>query len=314
MMLSMRLCFALISGLGLLVSSAAIAAAEASGDSAVQEVPAFSLAAEAQAPDAATGTERSETVASETGGPRETEWDIWAPIRMRSANPQDLGTVQVLQSVDYSTSSDGTDDDVRTKIDIQYGFAKDHQLSLAVPMLLGDGQAEGNTNLEAGWQWRLWEEKDALPAFALLNELYIPAGYHAAGVDWRLTGLFTKSITDQWRLHLNPFLTVASGDSPQPRELKHPGDLRDFQWGLVVGTDYRVTEDFTLNLDYIHETSEYKGNRNQHTMEAGFMWAISPRHGFGMATRWTLDGDGVNDNWGATFSYSYTFSAPSIGG
>jgi len=231
---------------------------------------------------------------------------------MRSADPQDTGTIQLLHTVTYATSSDGTDDDVRLFVMGEWGIAPNHQLSLAMPWLLGDGDAEGNFNTEFGWQWRLWEEKDWAPAFALRNTLFIPTGEGGSGLDWELTGLVTKSLTDRWRVHFNPFLKVASGDSPMPREKKHPGDLRDFQWGFVAGTEYLVTDNLSLMLDYIHETSEYRGHRNQHSMEFGGMWAITKHHGLGFGTRWTLDGDDQEDNFSASLTYSFTFDAPAF--
>lgn len=298
------------------------ASTAASGHCAVlQQVPRIQLTAQSQ-PSAENEHESarerakqdpSNVISRQQGPDSGGEWDIWAPIRMQSANPQDTGSLQILETVDYSTASDHTDDDVLNRVSIEYGIAPDHSISLAAPVLLFDGEAQGNGNLETGWQWRLWDENSGLPAFALLNELFIPSGYHAGGLDWTFTGLLTKSITEKWRLHLNPFLTVASGDSPSPSDTSHPGNLRDFQWGFITGTDYLVAEHVSVMLDYVHEAGEYTGDRNQHYAEAGMMWSISEHHGLALATRWTMDGDGVEDNFGASVTYSYSFDVPAIG-
>lgn len=277
-----------------------------------EEVPRISLA---QATDAPATVEREVVVEREEriDAWAEEEWIIWAPIRMRSANPQATGTVRLLNTMDYSTASDGTDDDFLYRGQVIYGIAPNHHISLAVPVQLFDGSVEGNANLEFGWQWRLWDEQDWVPAFALHNELFIPSGDGGSGVDWRLTGLITKSLTSRWRVHANPFLMVNSGDSPWPTDRRCPGDLRDFRWGFVTGTEYLLTDQLSILADYVHEASEYYGHRNQHYVEVGTQWAISERHGLGFGTRWTLDGDRQDDNFGAALTYSYTFNAPAIG-
>jgi hypothetical protein len=231
---------------------------------------------------------------------------------MVCAHPQETGKIQVLLTTDYSTSSDRTDDDVLYWTDIEYGFAPNHHLSFKVETLLGDGAGEGNGNLDVEWQWRFWKEDGWLPAFGLSNDLFIPSGCRSGGADWTLTGLVTKSLAQHWRLHLNPFLTVASGDSPDPHDDRSPGDLRDFQWGVIGGTDYAITDEVALSLDYVHETSDARGQPNQHSMETGVMWAIDQHHGLAASTRWTVDGDSISDNWGAAVTYSYTFSAPTL--
>ncbi|MBI4581713.1 MAG: hypothetical protein HY718_18600, partial [Planctomycetes bacterium] len=52
---------------------------------------------------------------------------------------------------------------------------------------------------------------------------------------------------------------------------------------------------------------------NQHSMEAGLDWHIDEHNGLGLATNWTLDGDDVDENWGFSVSYVYSFDAPAIG-
>jgi hypothetical protein len=295
---------------GLMFAGTGLAAARADDFGQVQDL---SLAA-AQAKETRTETTAKEngTTTKETTTVRETRtveegWDIWGPVTLRSADPEELGEVEIKNIYHYGTSSDGSHDANDYEFEIEYGIAPNHELIFAVPdVSLNRCEEEGNGNLEAGWHWRLWKEQDWIPAFALRNILLIPSGYHSSGLDWTLRGLLTKSIIEnKWRLHLNPFLTVASGSEPE--------ELRHFQWGFIVGTDYRLCENVNLQLDYIHRTSEEEGERNQHSMEAGVEWQVAEHHGIAFATNWTVDGDSVDENWGFTVSYVFSFDAPAFG-
>lgn len=235
------------------------------------------------------------------------EWDIVGPIRLRSADPEPTGELELKNIFDYGTSSDGTDDDIEYKFEVEWGFAPNHELIFEVPVQMGDGGVDGNADIELGWHWRLWKEQDLLPAFAVRNYIRVPSGYHSSGVDYELRGLITKSIVpDKFRLHLNPFLKSVNGDNEE--------DHRYFQWGVIAGADYRVMDNLVLNVDYVHETSETNGHRNQHTLEVGADWHFAEHQSLGFVTRAGLDGDDDGENWGFAISYIYEFDAvPALG-
>jgi len=289
----------------LLWSSSPVLAAAAHDDASsapVTEVTTFNLAAD----QAATMTETAVTTEEKTatgGG----NWDIWGPVQMRCADPEDLGELELKNKISYGTSSDGTDDDVEYEIELEWGFAPDHELIFEVPVEMGDGGVDGNADITLGWHWRLWKEQDWIPAFAIRNYLRVPSGYHSSGVDWEFRGLLTKSIVpDKWRLHLNPFFKSANGDNIE--------DVRYFQWGFIFGTDYKITDNLVFNMDYVHETSDEEGYRNQHSMEVGLDWNIDEHSGIGFVSRNTLDGDGFGENWGFTITYKYVFdNIPALG-
>ena len=132
------------------------------------------------------------------------------------------------------------------------------------------------------------------------NYIRIPSGVNSSGVDYELRGLITKSIVaDKFRLHLNPFLKSVNGHNEE--------DHRYFQWGCIIGADYRLTDNLVLNVDYVHETSDSEGERNQHTMEVGLDWHFAPHQGIGIVTRAGLDGDDAGENFGVAISYVYSF-------
>lgn len=267
-----------------------------------------------------TVTESTTTIVEETVYVSSADWDIDVPVRLNAADPQEPCTVQLQTLFDFSTSSDGTDDDIKYIGRIEWGVIEDHSLSLQVPVMFGDGQYDGNADITLGWQWRLWKEQDWIPAFAIINELRVPNGYHSNKVDWTLTGAFTKSITECFRLHFNPFLKTINGDNIESnyrdaRRLcrirgwgdEHVVENRHFQWGFVAGFDWKINECLTLVADYVHESAELRGWRNQHSIEAGIEWKLDEKQSIVAANRMTLDGDSLEPNWGATIGYLYTF-------
>jgi hypothetical protein len=220
---------------------------------------------------------------------------------------------------------------------LEWGFAPNHEIGLSLPVFMGDGAVEGNADANLIWQWRLWKEDTCgwLPAFAFRNIVRIPNGYGSEGVDWTLQGLMSKwIIQDKLRLHVNPFLQSLNGDnledearqgddegrpgafssslvSFQPRGAGLPHQ-RHFRWGIIAGASYNISECLTLSADYIHESSYFKGARNQHLSEIELDWKLSECQTIAFLTRVGLDGDSVGENWGATVSYIHAFDVASI--
>lgn len=274
--------------------------------------------------------EVTETTTTETQVVSDDNWDIVGPIRLRSADPEDTGVLELKTTFNWGTSSDGTDDDVEVVGEAEWGFAPNHELSFSMPAELGDGEIDGNADLHVGWQWRLWKEDECgwLPAFALRNILRVPSGYQSSGVDWTFMGLLTKSIVpDKFRFHMNPFLKSVNGDNLETRWAKEYGDdddwttlgfdddeleQRHFRWGAIIGFDYRIHECVNLIADYVHESSPMRGYRNQHAAEFGVDWTISERQTLGLVTRVGLDGDRVGENFGVGITYAFSLDVPAI--
>lgn len=297
--------FCLLTGLGLVISSPVLAqnGSLPTGGS-IRLSPAAISQSETATPDQA--VQQSPAKGASFLGASD-DWDIAGPVRLRSADPEPTGVLEFKNIFDYSTSSDGSDDDVEYEFEIEYGIAPNHELIFEVPVQLGDGSVAGNADITLGHHWRLWKEEGLLPAFAIRNYLRLPSGYESSGVDWELRGLLSKSIIpDRFRFHLNPFLKSVNGHNEE--------DYRHFQWGAIVGFDYRINECLTVQADYIHETSESEGFRNQHAAEIGLEWEVAPGHELAFVTRAGLDGDSEAENWGFGISYIYEFeNVPHLG-
>ncbi|MCG3136374.1 MAG: hypothetical protein HJJLKODD_00204 [Phycisphaerae bacterium] len=272
------------------------------------------------------------------------EWDIAGYVNMRPADPQPLGTFDLKVFFDYSTASDGSDDDFFTRFAWEWGFLENHELVLKLPINYGDGE-EGNADISVGWHWRLWKEDGWIPAFAIYNEVRLPTGNDSSGVDWEIRPIITKSIIENsLRLHVNPFFKWLGGDNIETNAWKHAGDNtdedrpfgwnergstnwggnswfwnrdrktdREFQAGSTFGLDYKLTDAATVNFNYILDSGVLNGYGMQHSMEAGIDYNIMANQWLTWSTRWTLDGDSQGDNWGMVLGYVIRFDGPKMG-
>ncbi len=84
------------------------------------------------------------------GGGGEGDWNISGPVRMRSADPEETGELEIKNIFGYSTSSDGSDDNIGYELEIEWGFMPDHHLIFELPVQIGDGEVEGKRRPDAG--------------------------------------------------------------------------------------------------------------------------------------------------------------------
>ncbi len=227
----------------------------------------------------------------------ERAYGIGGPWRLRSADALKPGTLSIRNEFNWSTGYRSGDDESNYALSIDYGIAPMHHLILETTSIdIGDGLGTGTGDVRFGWHWQLLKEDDCLPSFALRNYIRVPTGYQSSGVDYELRGLFSKSVADHVRLHFAPFLKSVNGDNIE--------DVRYFQWGAAFGSDWKITDKLDLVVDYVHEASQTEGLRNQHSLDAGFIYEIAKGHKFGVNGRVGLDGDGVNGDWGAGVFYT----------
>ncbi len=247
--------------------------------------------------------------------------DVEGPVSMRSADVQAQGTFDLKIIADYSTSSDGSDDDIGNRFELQWGFMENHELVLKLPVGYGDGRIEGNGDVSVGWQWKFHEGDGSwMPSIALYHEMRLPTGYHSSGHDLEVRGVFTWDVNPgTCRLHLNPFIRFMDTDNLETnmsRELESNGASpseyknvsgRHFAAGGIIGIDHRLSDTTVINVDYILDSGRLDGYRMQHMMEAGMDYKLSDSRMLTWATRWTMDGDDQGDNWGLSVGYIFSF-------
>ena len=151
---------------------------------------------------------------------------------------------------------------------IEYGFARNWQAKLEVPIFPGnaDRRGSGDIRLEALYNFNtesLW-----LPAFALSGGIDIPAGTKTRGVDPRLKFIMTKSISQTGldRIHFN---------FGWRHNFENRSDERDDPFTTILGYSRRLGADTTLVADFVREWKIEK-KQESNILELGLRRQLDP--------------------------------------
>lgn len=225
-------------------------------------------------------------------------------FNIREANPNvGQGQWELNAITDWTTRSDGRDDDYRIAGNIKYGVTDDLFVSMEfLPMNLGDGDRIGNGDMGLVVFNRFVRETDTIPAIAAWARMRIPSGPGSAGVDAEFHGTFTKKVADKCRLHLDGFVMTANGGRDERDD-----NRRHFQWGIGVGSDYQLDEDTLLLANYLHRSSDQYGNHNQNILEMGVDRKITEGQNLKIAADIGLDGAEETPNFGLKLQYGFVW-------
>lgn len=220
-------------------------------------------------------------------------------FNIREANSNtEKGELEFELTYGYSTKS-GESDENELSQSIKYGLSDRAYIELEVEEPLGEG-GEGAGELYLTYFRTYIEEQDWLPAFANSIVLRIPTGVGSSGVDATFNFIFTKTIVDGFRVHLNGFVQTANGE---PGEFDDDEDRMDFQWGVGPGFDLKLTDSTLGVLNYLHRSSEIEGKHNQNILELGVVQKLpnlaeNIAHELKLSSTIGLDGNDNTPNWG----------------
>lgn len=230
---------------------------------------------------------------------------------------------------------------------IVWGFAEDWELSVDVPIWLGDGGnvgpfQDGNYDTYVGALWRFHQQQPFMarkgevhwPSMALSGELRIPTGDGSEGVDFELRFITTYEYTSGVRSHFNIFGKTVNGDNWSVDNidwdsleggLSRVGQLvgigaiyrndiepRNFQYGAVLGADgplWQGCENMRWVADYFYRSSFVTGISDLHLGEAGIEWEITDTSKLGLSVQANLDHRPGFPDWGTNVVYSYSLGS-----
>jgi hypothetical protein len=172
------------------------------------------------------------------------------------------------------------------------------ELQLSLPLDLGDGDVEGNGDLEFGVLYRFIQEDGCVPTVALLSTMRIPSGDRSDGVDGIFTGIVSHTL-GPGVLYLNGTVATLNNNIESYE--------RRFQWSVVPGYKLPVTDGLALIFDYVQQSSPWKGVGNQNLLELGAEIHLADGLTLGPGVQIGLDGREGTQNLGAGVVLEYEF-------
>lgn len=235
--------------------------------------------------------------------------ELWS---MDDATVLPTGQVDLRFTTRWVTGSDefnrgDSDDDFIFQPSLVWGMSDNLEVFATVPIWLGDGgdagpNETGNADTTVGFTWRFAEPDGTWPAMAFKASARIPTGDNSNGVDGEFRLIMTNDYDDGNRSHLNGFVATINNDNGD--------DLRDFQWGIVIGMDGPLCADGAVRwvFDYMNRSSVHDGSRNINVVDFGWEWDMAASEKLGMSVQVGLDDNDDTPNWGAAFTYSHALT------
>jgi hypothetical protein len=254
---------------------------------------AFAISANAQTKETTT-VKTTTTTTTTTTAPPKSGFDLLGgeTWNVTDATTFTQGAVDLRLAARYTESAitdDGDTDNAWTLQPVVVWGASDRlELAFTVPIKnienLGDAP-DGNYDSYLGGQYRFTEQEGCWPALALASNIRIPTGNGSNGMDWELRLVLTNEYDSGIRSHVNLFGLYADHDN-----YEH-ADLRNFQYGTVLGLDGPLGDDGSLRwvLDWQYRISDVEGGGGQNTGEAGLQWQINECNKIGFSVQMALD-------------------------
>jgi len=221
---------------------------------------------------------------------------------LEDGQPGEPGEWELEFNLGSITTSDESDP-ITLETELQYtfdggDFLRNMQLSLEVPVVMGNGDVDGNADVEMKWQQRWVVEHDLVPTLATLVEVRVPTGFQSEGVDVGVTGIVAKD----WgpgTIYLNALIESANGDNVE--------DVRDLQWAFRTGYKWRFDERTAFIFDYVHRSSEEHGDSNSDLIELAGEFHVDDHLTIGPGIMIGIDDKDETPNFGAGVRVVYGF-------
>lgn len=181
---------------------------------------------------------------------------------------------------------------------LEYGFARNWQASIDVPVYAGnaDRTGSGDVRLEALHNFNT--ESKLLPAFALSGLVEFPSGKDSAGIDTAIKLIASKMIvpgTLFHRVHFNAVWRRNAGASE---------DERENRYALIAGFDVRAGKDAILVMDFVREQDRNHGE-NVNILDLGVRRQITPFTVISLGAGVGIGDESPDYRLAAGFQYSF---------
>jgi len=271
--------------------------------------------------------------------------DLLNNYRFQDASSLEGGSFDLRFGSQWWTGSHpgGSADNFILTPSVVWGITDEFELTFGVDAWLGDGNdmgpfEDGNFDSNLRLHWRFhdqvgFEHKEGylhLPSMALSSTVRIPTGCGSEKMDAELRFIASYEYTSGIRSHFNLFGKSVNGNNLETNRnddddvfnfdnsnrgfdflglggADELDDVRDFQYGAILGADGPLNGDGSLRwvADYAFNSSNYDGNGSNHIAEVGFEWEMSDVSRIGMSVQAALDHGGDAPNWGIGLMYAF---------
>ena len=251
----------------------------------------------------------STSVATTTSTGANLTSELWL---MDDATVMDQGQIDLRLTGRWVTASapanrGDSSDDLIVQPSIWWSPCNNVEVFATVPVWVGNGGDagpvdKGNADTTLGFTWRFMEPEGIWPAVAVKASGRFPTGDNSSGVDGEVRLVLTNDYDSGIRSHVNGFFQTVNGDNDP--------DLRNFQWGVVVGMDGPLCADGAVRwvVDYMHRRSYHEGADEINMGEIGWEWDMADAQKLGMSFQVGLDDNDDTLDFGAVVTYSHSLT------
>jgi len=222
---------------------------------------------------------------------------------------------QWMSSSGFASNRGDSDDDLILTPSLYWGATDNLELSLGVPLWLGDGGDagavdDGNWDTYVGFLWQFAEDAWGQYDMGLAGTARIPTGQDSDKVDGELRLVMTHEYDNGVRSHFNIYGGSVNGTNLETFTFTDAtgevDDKRDFQYGAVIGMDGPLCGDGAVRwvFDYLHRSSMYEGQNNWNMGEIGWEWQMSDNTKLGWSFQASLDHSNDAPEFGSTITYA----------
>ena len=194
------------------------------------------------------------------------------PTVIEDIEPTDRGSVE-LQAYGRYLRQREEENAGEAEFRAVWGVLDKTQLEIAVPLLLGEGTANGNGDVQISVLRKLWDNRKGAwwPGAALEADVRLPTGVERVGfmnrVDPGLTAVMMRSVGPN-TFHLNAGFDWTGDKSEEER-------LRSLAWIIAAGHHISLTEWLVLVSDVVWRQADDEGVEDKWLFETGFRAQVS---------------------------------------
>lgn len=172
--------------------------------------------------------------------------DEGLPVETTDAYPIPYLSREIQAVFNYDRGHEGIDS-FTTVPRLEFGFPRNGQISIEVPVLFGEIEPDDIRETRLEWLYNFNQETLFLPAFAITGAIDLPTGDTSHGVDPVVKFIISKTLSRSslfHRLHVN--LAYQFNDDEQSQE-------RSGWYKTSIGYSARLNNETLFIADYVRE-------------------------------------------------------------